>query len=87
MKQASFFWNERCTLYDLLRQGNIKTDNQFIVFSNSSCQDFPDTRISTGAYIIFYQGGTIDPVRHVPGPVAQSSTESEHNAACTVVMA
>ena len=40
-------------------------------FSDSSWQDFPDTGRSTGAYIIFYQGGTIDHVIHVPGPVAQ----------------
>ena len=56
-------------------------------FSNSSWKDFPDTGISTGAYIIFYQGGPIDHVTHVPGPVAQSSAESEYNAACTAGMA
>ena len=32
---------------------------------------YPDTGISTGVYIIFYQGGTIDHGIHVPGPVAQ----------------
>ena len=42
-------------------------------FSDSSWQYFPDTVRSTGAYIIFYQGGKIDLVTHVPGPVAQSS--------------
>ena len=41
--------------------------------SDSSWQNCPDTFRSTGAYIIFYQGGTIDYVTHVPGPVAQSS--------------
>ena len=58
-----------------------------MVFSDSSWQDFPDTGRSTGAYIIFYQGGPIDHSTHVPGPDAQSSTESEHNAACTAGMA
>ena len=52
-------------------------------FSDSSYQECPYTGRSTGAYIIFYQGGTIDHVTHVPGPVAQSSAESEYNAACT----
>ena len=56
-------------------------------FSDSSWKDCSDTGRSTGAYIIFYQGGTIDHGTHVPGPVAQSSAESEYNAACTAGMA
>ena len=59
---------------DLLKQASIKTDNHLMVFSDSSWQDFPDTGRSTGAYIIFYQGGPIDHGRHFPGPVAQSSS-------------
>ena len=55
-------------------------------FSDSSWQDFPDTGRSTGAYIIFYQGGPIYHDTHVPGPVSQSSAESEYNSACTVGM-
>ena len=54
---------------------------------DSSWQDFPKTGRSTGAYIIFYQGGPIDHGTHVPVPVAQSSSESEYNAACTARMA
>ena len=56
-------------------------------FSDSSWQDCPDTGRSTGACIIFYQGGPIDHGTHVPGSVAQSSAESEYNAACTAGMA
>ena len=56
-------------------------------FSDSSWQDCPDTGRSTGAYIIFYQGGKIDHGTHGPGSVAQSSAESEYNAACTAGMA
>ena len=56
-------------------------------FSDSSRQYCPNTGISTGAYIIFYQGGPIDHGTHVPGPVAQYIAESEYNAACTAVMA
>ena len=37
-----------------------------MAFYDSSWQDFPDTGISTGAYIIFYEGGPIDHVTHVP---------------------
>ena len=48
---------------------------------------FPDTGRSIGAYIIFYQGVTIDHGTPVPVPVAKSSTESGYNAACTAGMA
>ena len=58
-------------LFDLLIQANINTENQLMVLSYSSWQCFPYTRRSTGEYIIFYQGGTIDHGTHVPGPVAQ----------------
>ena len=58
------------TVTDLLRQANIKTKNNLMAFSDSSWQDFPDNGRSTGAYIIFYQGGPIDHGTHVPGPVA-----------------
>ena len=58
-----------------------------MAFSDYSLQDCPDTGRSTGAYIIFYQGVPIDHGTHVPGPVAQSSAESEYNAACTAGMA
>ena len=70
----------------ILRQANIKTKNHLMDFSDSSWQDCPDTGRSTGAYIIFYQGGTIDHDTNVPGPVAQYSVESEYNAACTAGM-
>ena len=72
---------------DLLRQANIKTKNHLMDFSDYSWQDCPDTGRSTGAYIIFYQCGTIDHGIHVTGPVAQSSAEIEYNAACTAGMA
>ena len=64
---------------DIFRQANIKTKNHLIGFSDSSWQDCPDTGRSTRAYIIFYQSGPIDNGTHVPGPVAQSSAESEYN--------
>ena len=44
-----------------------------MVFSDYICKGYPDTGRSTGAYIVFYQGGTIDHFTHVPGPVAQYS--------------
>ena len=54
-----------------------------MAFSDSSWQDCPDTGIINGAYIIFYQCGTIYHGTHVPGPVTQSSAESEYNSAFT----
>ena len=71
----------------LLRQASIKTENHLMDFSDPSWQDYPDTGISTGQYIIFYQGGPIDHVTHVPGQVAQSIAESEYNSECTAGMA
>ena len=64
-------------LSDLLRQAIIKTENQLMSFSDSGWQYCPDTGRSTGAYIIFYQGGPVDHVTHVPGPFAQSGAESD----------
>ena len=74
-------------LYDLLRQANINTDNQLMVFSDYICQDCPDTGISTGTYMIFYQGLTNYHGTHVSGPVFQSGAESNYNTACTEEMA
>ena len=72
---------------DLLRQSNVKTNNYLMAFSDYSWQDCTDTGRITGAYNLFYQGGPIDHGTHVPGPVAQSSAESDYNAACTAGMA
>ena len=62
---------------DILTQANIKTKKHLLDFSDSSWKAFPDSGRSTVAYIIFYQGVTIDHGTHVPGPVAQSSAESD----------
>ena len=51
-------------VFDLLRQASIKTRNHLMAFSDSSWKDCPDTGRSTGAYIIFYQGGPIDHGTH-----------------------
>ena len=58
-----------------------------MAFYQYSWQYCPYTERSIEAYITFYQGGTIDHVTHVLLLVAQSSEESEYNAACTSVMA
>ena len=42
-----------------------------MVLSDSRWQNFADTGINTGAYIVIYQGGPIDHGTHVPGPVFQ----------------
>ena len=58
-----------------------------MVFSDSSWKYCPDHGRSTGLYVVFYQGGPIDHCTHVPGPVSQSSAESEYNEEFTAVMA
>ena len=70
-------------LSDLLIQASIKIYKQLIVLSDSIWQDYPDTAIITGEYILFYQGVPIDHCTHVPGAVDQSSAESEYNSAGT----
>ena len=57
-------------LSEILIQAIIKTENQLMDFSYSSWQYCTYTCRITGAYIIFYQCGTIDHGTHVPGPVA-----------------
>ena len=63
-----------------MRYASIKTDIQLTSLSDYICQDCPETSRSTVAYIMFYQGGPIEHDTHVPGPVVQSSAESEYNA-------
>ena len=74
-------------LSDRLIQASINTDNKLMTFYDSSWKDFPDTGRSTGEYIIFYQGGTIDYGTHVPGQVYQSVSERVYNTAHTSGMA
>ena len=64
-------------LSDLMIKASINTENKLMDFSDSSWQYCPDTGRHTGAYNIFYQGGTIDHGTHVTVPVYQSSSESE----------
>ena len=77
---------EDAPISDLLRHSSIKSENQFMVSSDSSCQDCPDTGRITGSYIVFYQGGPIDHCTHVPVQVSHSSSESDYIEACTVEM-
>ena len=70
----------------MLRKASIKTENHLMDFSDYSWEGCPDTGRITGEYIIFYQGGPIEHGTQVPGPVDQSSAESEYNVACTAGM-
>ena len=77
---------EDAFMSDILRQVSINTNNQLMIFSDSIWNYCIDTGRSTGTYILFYQGVTIDHCTHVPGTVAQYSTESECSAAFFSVM-
>ena len=57
-----------------------------MVLPDSRWKDCPDIGRSTGAYIVFYQGGPIDHCTHVLGQVDKYSAESEYNAAWTAGM-
>ena len=63
---------------DLLMQSSINSENQLMLFSDSSWWYCPDTGIITVSYIAFYQVVPIEHCTHVTGPV-----ESEYNSVCT----
>ena len=67
-------------------QASIQTEKKCMVFSYSYRKYCPSIGISTGEYIVFYQGEIIDHCTHVPGPVAQCSDESYYNSACAAGM-
>ena len=73
-------------LYDLLRKPIVDNGNQLMIFSDSSSKYCLDTYRSTGVYTIFYQGGPIDHVTHIPGLVVLPGAESDYNSACTTGM-
>ena len=62
-------------------------ENQLMVFSDSIWKDCAYNIRRTGAYIVFYQVVKINHFKHVPGTVAQYSTESEYTAAWNSGMA
>ena len=65
----------------LLKKPKIKTENQLMAFPDSSWKDCPYTGISTGEYIIFYQGWPIDHGTHVLGQVlnkVQTVSKTKH---------
>ena len=78
---------EDSPMYDLLKQNNVKLDHNMFGMHDSSWQDCPDTGRSTGAYIIFSQGGPVDFATFVPVPIAMSSAEAEINASANAGMA
>ena len=70
-------------IYTLVRQLYPKFDPSnipFLLFTDSSWQDCPDTSRSTGAYVLYLFGSLIDGASFVPTPIAMSSAESEYNA-------
>ena len=50
-------------VYKIVSNNNVTTSTSLIGFSDSSWQDDHDTACSTGAYIIFYQGGQLTSVQ------------------------
>ena len=72
---------ERSPIYHLIKEHtNQDPEAPLTLFTDSSWQDCPDTGRSTGAYILFHQGGIIDAGSFVPNPIAMSTAEAEYNA-------
>ena len=71
---------EDSPIHQLLEQAGEKNVKQLFGMHDSSWQDCPDTGRSTGAFVLFSQGGAVDYNTFVPSPVAMSSAEAEYNA-------
>ena len=69
------------------KMDSISNEIKLIVLYYYRSQDYPDTGISIGAYIVFYQGVPIYHWTHVTGPFSQYSAKSELNSAWTSGMA
>ena len=74
-------------VYKIISDNNITTSTSLISFSDSNWQDDHGTARSTGAYIIFYQGGPVDFSSNLPQPIALSSAEAKYNEACLACVA
>jgi hypothetical protein len=71
----------------MLREAGLsKIDPSFVIFTDSSWGDC-DELLSTGCYLILYQGGLVDHNSFVPSIIALSSAESESNTMCVGAMA
>ena len=68
---------KRSPVCKLLVENNIKCDDVFFSFLDSSWNDNVDIGRSTGMYLVFYMGGLIDHISNMPDPVALSSAEAE----------
>jgi hypothetical protein len=65
----------------------IHANAPIICFTDSSFQDCPDTARSTGGYLIFMQGATIDVKSTMPTLVSQSTCEAEYCICSLAAMA
>jgi hypothetical protein len=59
-------------------QNSIHNNSPIVCFTDSSFQDCPDSGRSTGAYLIFMQGGVVDVASFMPSLVAHSTCEAEY---------
>ena len=69
-------------LHNTLQEAKIGLNDKLTVtFTDASWQDCVGTGKSTGGYVTFKSGGSIDHMSHLPIPVALSSEEAEYLAA------
>ena len=78
---------EDSPIHQLLEQAGEKNVKPLFGMHDSSWQDCPDTGRSTGAYVLFSQGGAVDYNTFVPSTVAMSSAEAECNVGAVAGMA
>ena len=71
---------EDLPIYDLIKQAEEKDVKILFGMHNSLWQNCPDIGQSTGSFVLWSQGGTVDYTLSVPSPVAMSSAEVECNS-------
>jgi hypothetical protein len=77
----------RAPLIETLWSQEIREDQVFFGFSDSSWNNDVDTGRSTGCFMITYVGGVVDHSSNMPDPVALSSAKVEYNEGCIAFMA
>jgi len=77
----------RSPLITMLQSQEIKQEEVFFGFPDSSWNDDINTGRSTGCFIITYMGRIVDHSSNMPDPVALSSAEAEYNEGSVAFMA
>jgi hypothetical protein len=76
-------------IHQLMSEKKLSYVNEYpiVIYADTSFQDCLDTSRSTGAHLIFMQGGVIDQNSSMPSLISMSSCEAEYSNGSLAVMA